>query len=469
MPQIPLIQGDKVDANTDYRDALPVNMYAVPKDILGAKGYMINFYGLKKFAEGPGIDRGGVWVANADLEGHYRVSGTKLIELSQFGEVAEIGSIPGSDQVSFAYSFNNLAIVADGRLYYYNKTAGLRQIIDPEVGSPIDIVWVDGYFFLTNGEDIYHSNIANEELYEPLATSNAQFIPDSARGLSKTEANEVVVWGELSKEHYFNAATDNFAFQRISQKASKLGILGTKCKSEMNGRFYTIGRRDNTAPSFYILGLGQTEKIGSIETDKILSEYSDDELLNAKVETITDDGQGLILFRLPRHTILFNESIYKQYGASKAYSLLKTDVQGDRPLRCTNFVRDPRNGKFIVGDSIDGTIGELDRSICTHYDEVVEWILFTPLVKMETLSINELSMETIPGISPNNDATVFISMTYDARNYGKEWSEEYGLNNEYNERFTAYRLGYVRNWVGMKFRGASSSRMAFCYLNIEAS
>ena len=177
----------------------------------------------------------------------------------------------------------------------------------------------------------------------------------------------------------------------------------------------------------------------------------------------------MILFRLPRHTILFNESIYKQYGASKAYSLLKTDVQGDRPLRCTNFVRDPRNGKFIVGDSMDGTIGELDRSICTHYDEVVEWILFTPLVKMETLSINELSMETIPGISPNNDATVFISMTYDARNYGKEWSEEYGLNNEYNERFTAYRLGYVRNWVGMKFRGASSSRMAFCYLNIEAS
>lgn len=36
-----LIKGDKVGSETDYRDALPVNMVAIPRDIFGVKGYMI--------------------------------------------------------------------------------------------------------------------------------------------------------------------------------------------------------------------------------------------------------------------------------------------------------------------------------------------------------------------------------------------------------------------------------------------
>ena len=45
MPEIPitLIKGDKVSPLTDYRDALPVNMYAIEKEILGAKGYMQSY------------------------------------------------------------------------------------------------------------------------------------------------------------------------------------------------------------------------------------------------------------------------------------------------------------------------------------------------------------------------------------------------------------------------------------------
>ena len=48
MPIVPitLIKGDKVGVETDYRDALPVNMYAVKRDILGAKGYMIGYLSL---------------------------------------------------------------------------------------------------------------------------------------------------------------------------------------------------------------------------------------------------------------------------------------------------------------------------------------------------------------------------------------------------------------------------------------
>ena len=67
----------------------------------------------------------------------------------------------------------------------------------------------------------------------------------------------------------------------------------------------------------------------------------------------------------------------------------------------------------------------------------------------------------MPGHTGSDDATVFISMSYDGVTFGKEWTEIYGLPSKYGKRFILRRLGYVRDWVGIKLRGASRSRMAF--------
>ena len=96
MPSIPLIRGDKVDNNTDYRDALPINYYAVLRDIYGEKGYMLNYYGLSDFAAGQGISRGSIWVSRPGLEGQYRVSGQNLIKIEGDSSVTILGFIPGS-------------------------------------------------------------------------------------------------------------------------------------------------------------------------------------------------------------------------------------------------------------------------------------------------------------------------------------------------------------------------------------
>ena len=52
---------------------------------------------------------------------------------------------------------------------------------------------------------------------------------------------------------------------------------------------------------------------------------------------------------------------------------------------------------------------------------------------------------------------------------GNEWTVTYGGNQDYNQRFTARRLGYVRDAVSFRLRTASRSRMAFCRFDIEAS
>jgi hypothetical protein len=131
---LPLVRGDSIK-EADYRDNLPQNMYTVMKEIRGAKGYLINHPGLTKTATGEGVDRGAYY--SGTFNTLYRVSGQRLIEVGDDGTVTNLSGnvgddkytpITGNEYVRIAQSFNNLAIVADGNIWYYNPTKGLRQI-----------------------------------------------------------------------------------------------------------------------------------------------------------------------------------------------------------------------------------------------------------------------------------------------------------------------------------------------------
>lgn len=469
MASIPLIKGDKADNNTDYRDALPVNYYAVLREIYGEQGYMLNYYGLSDFATGQWVSRGSIWVARTGFDGQYRVSGQKLIKIEDNQSVTVLGDITGIDQASLTYSLNNLAIVADGKLYYYNPTDGLRQITDPHVGSPIDIVWADFRFVLTDGEYLFQSSLLDEEEYEPLDFSGSDFQPDKIWGVGLNEDNELIAFNELTTEYFVNSGADNFSYTRIQLKAVKSGIAGTHAKAEYKDKWYALTRRRSTQYQFSVIQSGSSESITSREIEKILAKYSGEQLSKTVVEVFTKDSITWMIAHLPNETLAYNDNIAKAYGVNLAWSILKTDVLGDATYRGKDMVYDPRFSKWCIGDKKDGTIGFLDDSVCTHYGDITEGLLFTPVLSMESLSIDKLEVETIPGISPNNDATVFISRSEDLRVHGQEWTQEYGANLDYNQNFEVRRLGYVRKNVSFKVRTASRSRMAFCKFDIEAS
>ena len=469
MASIPFIKGDKVDNNTDFRDALPVNYYAVLRDIYGEKGYMLNYYGLTDFATGQGISRGSKWVERTGLEGQYRVSGTSLIKIEDDQSVTVLGTISGTDQASMTYSLNNLAIVADKKLYYYNPTDGFRQITDPDIGEPIDIVWADFRFVLTDGEFLFQSSLLNEELYEPLDFSGSDFQPDKILGVGLNDDNELISFGALTTEYFVNIGQDNFSYTRIQLKAVKAGIAGTHCKAEFKDRFFALTRRSNTQYQFSIIQSGSSESITSREIEKVLTEYTSDQLSKVVVEVFTKDATTWMVAHLPDKTLLYNQTLAKVIGIDMAWSIIKTDVYGDNTYRGKDLSYDPRFSKWCIGDKLGSKIGFLDDSVCTHYGDIVEGLIYTSILDMETLSINEVKLKTIPGISPDNDATVFMSRTDDMRIYSKEHTEQYGTSFDYNKNFVMRNLGYVRSETAFKIRTASRSRMAFCRLDVEAS
>ena len=99
--------------------------------------------------------------------------------------------------------------------------------------------------------------------------------------------------------------------------------------------------------------------------------------------------------------------------------------------------------------------------VATHYGSIAEWLLFTPFQYLECQSLDELMIQTIPGFTTTDDASVFVSLTYNGVSYGNEAPFDYGQPSAYDQRFIVQRLGYVRNYFAFKLRGASRSRMAF--------
>lgn len=467
MPEtiVNLIKGDKVDKFTDYRDALPVNMYAIKKPILGADGYMLCYPGLTKVADGEGIDRGANY--NDRFDNLFRVSGDKLVQLNIDNTTTSLGSISGTKQAAMPYSFNTQAVIADGRMWLYDSTIGFREIMDTDLGNPIDGTWVDGYYFLTDGEYIYHTDITDESSIDPLKFATAEFMPDKSLGVAKTQDNKVIVFGRYSIEYFINRATANFAFERVQTRAQKIGIVATHAKCEASGSWFITGGRKDDAVSVHAISVGSSRKISTREIDKILAQYTEPELADMRMESRMEDDVYFLLIHLPNETLCCNLSIGETLSKEVAWTILKTDIQGDGNYRAINGVFDARKADWVYGDKFNSNIGKLDNTIFTHYDEAVEWILYTPFLDLDGMSIDQLEIETLPGNTTFKDATIAFSMTSNGLTYGKEWFAMYGEPLDYSKRFYIRRIGYVKNWTSFKFRGATRSRMSFAALKVR--
>jgi len=466
MPDLPitLIKGDIHNSEVDYRDNLPINMYAVPKAILGANGYMIEYPGLVSFGTGSGIDRGGIY--NERLEVHYRVSGTKLISVSTTGTKTELGTISGTKQVAMPYSFTTQCVITDGKMFLDN--GGFAEVTDGDLGDPIDGVWINGYYFLTDGEYIYHTDIDDETAIDPLKFATAEFMPDESLGLLKTQDNKVAVFGRYTTEYFADIAQANFAFTRIESRAQKIGIVATHAKCELGGNFYIVGGRKEEAVSVHKLVANSSVKISTREIDKVIAQYTETELVDIRMECRIEDNITFILIHLPDETLCFNETIASSLGVFIAWSVLKSSITNDTTYRGINTIFDPRIAKWVCGDKQDSTMGTIDKSVNTHYDVIAEWILYTPFVRLETFSIDEIEIDTIPGYS-NSSETVAISITYDGVTFGTEYWMDYSEIGSYSTRFIVRRLGYVSDWAGFKLRGVSSAKMAFALMVIRFS
>jgi hypothetical protein len=462
--QIGVLNGVYTDAAADFRMAYPLNYVPVAVQQGISNGYLRPADGIELFGTGPGIDRGGTnWNGV-----YYRVMGTKFVRINADGSHVVIGDVGAGGQVSFDNSFDRLAIASGGSLYYYNGTA-LTSVTDPDLGTVIDVIWVDGYFMGTDGTTIVVTELNDPTAVNPLKYGSAEADPDGIKALLKLK-NEPVVVGRYTIEFFDNVGGDLFPFARIEGAQIQSGALGTHCAVVFMEAVAYLGSGFNEAPAVWLGANSQAAKLSTREIDRILLTYSEEDLSKSIMEARVDKGHQHLLLHLPDRCLVY-DGIASAALREPVWFVLSSAASGVSQYRAKNLVW--CYDAWLCGDPTSAAHGKLTDLVSSHYGQAVGWEFGTAINYNEGRSavMHELELVALSGrVALDKNPTLATSYSHD----GETWSQEHwrsaGRQGERNKRLNWLQQGLLNHWRIQKFRGNSDAHLTVARLEarIEA-
>ncbi|WP_145542506.1 packaged DNA stabilization protein [Yersinia mollaretii] len=455
--QLPLMKGLGKDyRNTDYVDLLPVNMLATPKEVLNASGYLRSFPGIEERADVAGASRNAQF--NSNQNAAYRVLGGNIYRGN-----APIGNVSGSGRVSMAFSATSQAVAANGAMTLYRYDGTVKTLSNwpdadfaqYDIGRVRDIcrlrgryIWVkegSGTFGVTDLEDESHP-----DRYRPFYAAESQ--SDSIQGCAVWR-DFVVMFGTSTIEYFsLTGAVDTSSAIYVAQPSLMVqkGIAGTYCKTIFGDSFAFISHQSTGAPSIYAINSGQAAPIATATVEKVLREYSAEELATGVMETLRFDTHELLIIHLPRHVLCYDASASQK---APQWCILKTGF-ADGIYRGIDFMFE--DNQITVGDKTESVVGALKFDISSQYGAQTEHLLYTPMFKADNARVFDFELEAATGASQFAES-LFLSVTTDGSNYGREQMVPWNAPFRYDKRPIWRKVGRVRKNIGFKVRIITSS------------
>lgn len=460
--QIPILNGVYTDGSPDFRVSYPVNLSVVP----GANGisdsYLRPADGIVSVGIGPGVDRGGI-----EWNGvHYRVMGSVLVSISSAGGVTTIGSVGGTTEpVTFDYSFDRLAIASAGDLYYWNGIS-LQQVLDPDLGTVVDVVWVDGYFMTTDGTSLVVTELTDPFSVNPLKYGSSEVDPDSVVALLKLR-NEVYALNRHTIEAFDNVGGEFFPFQRIDGAQITRGCIGTHACCVFEDAIAFLGSGRNEAPAIYIGVNGQSRQISSQEIDRLLLTYTEAQLESVILEARNDKAQRLLYVHLPDRTLVY-DATGSQALQQPIWTVLTSAMSGFSKYRARNFVW--AYNKWWTADPTSYAFGTLTNTVGTQWGSTTRWEFATSIIYAEGRGVilHQLELVALTGrIAAGSDPTLSTSYSTD----GVTWSQpkfiKAGVQGDRAKRLAWVGQGYMRNFRAQRFQGDTQTHLALARLEAQ--
>ena len=398
--QIPILRGTYTDNDTNFRKRFPINLKPVPKQHGISNGYLRPGDGVEEIAQGPGIDRGGInWRDEC-----YRVMGERLVKIDINGNVTDYGEIVGQTQCTLDYGFTYLGITTDKDFYLFDGTT-ITQVTDPDLGNVFDHIWIDGYFMLTDGENLIVTELNDPFSVNPLNYGSSEVDPDPILALLKVR-NEAYALNRYTIEVFDNIGGTGFPFQRIEGAQIQRGTIGTHTCALFLQSIAFMGGGRNEAIAVWFGQSGSTVKLSTREIDQILASYEDTTLATAIMDTRVDEGHQYIYIHLPDQTLVYDGAATQALGQPIWFVLstgntittnegLKTEQYRARNLVwCYN--------EWLVADPQEPRIGMFIDNLSVHWGLRVGWEFNTPIIYNESQGaiIHELELACLSGRGP---------------------------------------------------------------------
>ena len=458
MTQIPILSGVYTDSKADFRVDYPLNMIPVAQAQGINTGYLRPADGIVQVGTGPGLDRGGIEWNNV----HYRVMGTNLVSIAESGAVTVIGSIPGADRVIMVYSFDYLAIAANGGLYLYDG-ATIAQVTDPDLGTVLDVIWVDGYFMTTDGEFLVITELNNPFAVDPLKYGSSEIDPDPVVGLIKLR-NEVYAVNRHTIECFQNVGTTGFPFERIQGAQITRGSVGVNANCVFLDQIAFVGSGVGETNSVWLGVNGNSVKIATREIDTVLQQYTETQLSEVFMEVRTDKDNRRLLIHLPDKTLVYDGSTSAALGQPVWY-ILSSSLSGTGQYRSSKLVY--VYNRYYTCDTQTAAIGYLSDSVSTHWGNKIGWSFATQILYNEGrgVIVHDLELVALTGrVALGLDPTISTQYSDDGVTYSQHKFIRAGTIGDRAKRLVWMQQGAMRHWRIQRFSGDSDAFLSFARL-----
>ncbi len=460
MPQIPILSGIYADANAEFRTRYPRNMRPVPKSQGISAGYLRPADGIEQTGTSAGVARGAiVW---NDI--CYRVQGTKLQRVASDGSIETLGDVGDGGPVSMDYSFERLAIASGGRLFYWNG-ATLSQVTDPDLGTALDVIFVDGYFMTTDGTSLVVTELSDSTQVNPLKYGSAEADPDPIKGML-LKRHEVYAVGRHTIEVFENVGGQLFPFARIEGAQIPRGALGTHAFCWYVDGLAFLGGGRGESPAVWLGQNGASAKISTREIEQILAGYTVAELAAVVMETRTDQGHQDLILHLPNVSLVYDAASSAALQ-SPVWFELSSGLNGLSAYRARHLAW--CYGKWLCGDPTSSALGVLTPAVASHYGQVVGWAFGTAVLFNENLGgvVHAVELACLTGrVAPGVDPVVWTSHSFDGETWSLERPVRAGSIGQRNQRLQWRRQGQIRQMRFQRFRGTSDASISVARLDM---
>lgn len=455
--QIAILSGMRV--RDGFEQAFPVNLTPIAESANGqgtgiSKGYLTTLAGVRTVVPTQGNDRGGrTWNGV-----HYRVIGDKLVAVSSTGTIKSVGVVGDNGMpVTFAASFDRLAVASAGKLFYYDGKT-LTQVIDSDLGTVLSVAWQDGYFITTDGTYLVATELNDPASVDPLKYGSSEADPDPIIAVLSLRG-EIYALNRYTIEVFINTGSTGFPFQRQRGAQIPKGCVGPQAFAPFQGTFAFVGSELNQSPSVFLAGSGEASAISPRTLDKAFAALGETQLAAIEVEARQADGLTELHVHLPTETWVYHWSASQAFGVP-VWSIQR-GVSGAWPAR--HYVLS--SGKWWCGGS--KKLGVIDTTVTTVFDDAVAFEVLTVAVYNEGRGAIVNNMELVTQGGAGEPTPIMLSYSDDGKTWSQERPDQSGGRGDRTARPAWRRVGRMAHWRIFRLRGYAKSPVSFSRLEAD--
>jgi hypothetical protein len=412
----------------------------------------------------------------------YFINGSRLYSVTAAGVIVDIGTITGAGRVSLANNGQFLVIVVPGgdAFAYDNDADTLAQITDVDFITASTVVFKDGFFVFSaaDGSVFFNSALNDPFTYDALDFGTAEINPDRIVALHVNH-NELFVPGEKTIELFQNVGGAGFPFQRIPGANIQKGVYAKFSLAEFDNTFVFVGGGENEEAAIWkVTGSSSVQKISTSAIDNAIQKFNESEIEKAFSWTYQEGGNFFVGFtfessRIPSKTFVYDATTSALSGGSTWHER-QTGVTDNR-WRVNSMIR--LGGKLLVGDQIDGRIGELDLETFDEYGDVLFWLKstspFSNQGKRSFFGEIEVFMEAGVGLTTGQGSDPIVRMAFSDEGgapgtFSSEFSRNYGKIGKRKQRTIWRRQGDIPNQRVLQLSGSDPVKRNILKLEANA-